>query len=36
MFCVNCGTEQPQDANYCFKCRHPQGKQVDVLGSPIE
>lgn len=24
MFCVKCGTELPDDANYCLKCGHPQ------------
>ncbi|MBI4673161.1 MAG: zinc ribbon domain-containing protein [Chloroflexi bacterium] len=24
MFCVNCGTQLPDDANFCFKCGKPQ------------
>ncbi len=28
MFCFNCGTQLPEDANFCFKCGKPQNVNV--------
>ena len=28
MFCINCGTELPDKANFCFKCGKPQGQEL--------
>ncbi|MBN1485504.1 MAG: zinc ribbon domain-containing protein [Chloroflexia bacterium] len=30
MFCINCGTELPDEANFCWKCGRPQKEGVQV------
>ena len=30
MFCINCGTELPDEANFCWKCGKPQKEGVTV------
>ncbi len=33
MFCMNCGTELPDEANFCWKCGKPQKQTVPAGGS---
>jgi hypothetical protein len=33
MFCSNCGTELPNEANFCWKCGRPQ--KPDVEAEPV-
>lgn len=35
MFCVNCGTELPDDANFCLKCGKSQKEKVDQGTSSV-
>ena len=30
MFCLNCGTQLPDDANFCLKCGKPQKLNVQI------
>lgn len=30
MFCIVCGTELPNEANFCWKCGKPQNEQANV------
>ncbi len=31
MFCLSCGTQLPEDANYCLKCGKPQKSNVQSV-----
>lgn len=33
MYCLRCGTELPQDANFCYKCGTPVGKTGETSES---
>lgn len=32
MFCIKCGTQLPEDANFCSKCGHPVQRQQASFG----
>ena len=35
MYCIGCGTELPDDANFCLKCGKPQKKGLKVANDSI-